>query len=321
MVDAAAATDQRLAVLAAETRAGFAWLTAGLDPAEPVSFIPNPGNVGDAAINLACWRHLAATFAEVEICPAARQPQHRQVFLGGGGNFVEPLWQNQQALLERLSPARHRLAFFPATLYGYGGLLRRWRGRLRAVCREAVSFGYAAEQLEPADVCLGHDAAFALHGTRPFAAAPPPVPGAPTARFLRRDKEGVLLGAASDGDLTGSPASQWLEPTKAAAAVAAVAERLAHCGSVATDRLHTAILAALLGRPTSLNPNSYFKNRAVFEQSLARLPWVAFDASNARRPSDAGNDPLIYRSAIARRRAAQPFPRRLWRSVGNALRG
>ncbi len=46
--------------------------------------------------------------------------------------------------------------------------------------------------------------------------------------------------------------------------------------SVYTDRLHVAILAAILGKKTSLYPNSYHKNQGVFEYSLSNYPNVVF---------------------------------------------
>lgn len=43
-----------------------------------------------------------------------------------------------------------------------------------------------------------------------------------------------------------------------------------------TDRLHVAITAVLLGKKVNLYPNSYFKNKAVFEYSLSRFPNINF---------------------------------------------
>ena len=45
---------------------------------------------------------------------------------------------------------------------------------------------------------------------------------------------------------------------------------------VYTDRLHVAILAALLGKDTTLYPNSYYKNKGVYEYSLFDYPNVKF---------------------------------------------
>lgn len=49
---------------------------------------------------------------------------------------------------------------------------------------------------------------------------------------------------------------------------------------VHTDRLHVAIIAALLGRKTRLHANNYHKNAAIFESSLAPFyPHVRFHAA------------------------------------------
>jgi exopolysaccharide biosynthesis predicted pyruvyltransferase EpsI len=45
---------------------------------------------------------------------------------------------------------------------------------------------------------------------------------------------------------------------------------------VYTDRLHVAIPAAILGKKTVLYPNSYHKNRSVYEYSLSRYSNVKF---------------------------------------------
>ena len=43
-----------------------------------------------------------------------------------------------------------------------------------------------------------------------------------------------------------------------------------------TDRLHSAILGTILGIPVTLMPNSYHKNRAVWEYSLSErgVKWL-----------------------------------------------
>jgi len=43
-----------------------------------------------------------------------------------------------------------------------------------------------------------------------------------------------------------------------------------------TDRLHIAIGATLLGKQVRLFPNSYYKNRAVFDYSLKEFSNVSF---------------------------------------------
>ncbi|MBT8171534.1 polysaccharide pyruvyl transferase family protein, partial [Candidatus Bathyarchaeota archaeon] len=45
---------------------------------------------------------------------------------------------------------------------------------------------------------------------------------------------------------------------------------------VFTDRLHIAIFSTILGKNTFLYPNSYYKNKGVYEFSLQKYPNVKF---------------------------------------------
>jgi exopolysaccharide biosynthesis predicted pyruvyltransferase EpsI len=49
-----------------------------------------------------------------------------------------------------------------------------------------------------------------------------------------------------------------------------------HFDSVRTDRLHVAVAGALLGKDVEIYPNSYYKNRAMYEFSLSRYAHVRF---------------------------------------------
>src|SRR5262249_10890688 len=116
---------------------------------------------GDAAINLACFNYLMERFDKVEICAAADNPRTECVFIGGGGNAVEPLYGDISALFDRLTPG-HRLFMFPATIRGYSGSLRRIAPFGRILCREPISLAHVAEQIGSENVSLAHDAAFLL---------------------------------------------------------------------------------------------------------------------------------------------------------------
>src|SRR5690349_17247324 len=91
-----------LSAINAEAMAAFAWLIDGVDRRAPVTFVPNPGNIGDAAINVACHHYLTERFAKVEICSIREMPRTECVFVGGGGNAVEPLYFEVRDFLERL---------------------------------------------------------------------------------------------------------------------------------------------------------------------------------------------------------------------------
>ena len=95
-----------LAAINTETIGAFDWLASGIDRDVPVTFVPNPGNIGDAAINFACFEYLTKRFDTVEICAIADSPRTECVFLGGGGNAVEPLFRSLRRRLRAASATR-----------------------------------------------------------------------------------------------------------------------------------------------------------------------------------------------------------------------
>lgn len=270
-----------LDAIAQETNAAFDWLAADLDPDRPVSFVPNPGNLGDAAINLACWRFLAVRFRDVEMCPLTRAPSHSRVFIGGGGNLVEGLYDNLERFIAAHTTGREWFVF-PSTIVGNAAFLERIAERAKIICREAVSLEHVRKHVPTARVTLGHDAAFSLAPwLRSRFAERMQIRPRQVGRLFRGDRESARPGPAAM-DFMGSIRGDWDDAALAEEAVEVGSRFLLGFGAIHTDRLHGAILSALLHREVLFYPNSYFKNAAVFEHSLRRLPHVGFvDASEA----------------------------------------
>lgn len=264
-----------LAAIIAETTAACEWLSADVDGHEPISFVPNPGNIGDAAINVACHAFLEARFDRIELRAMAESPPTECVFVGGGGNLVEPLYSNVRDWLGQLD-LRHRLFMFPATIRGFSAELKRFAGRSRILCRDPITFAYVTTQIPREHTLLSHDAAFLLGPRlRHDLASRIDKATAAKCRSFRNDSERVHaeLGGL---DIMAHYQGAWTDMAFAYQAVIAAARFLAGFDEVETDRLHCAIVAAMLGRRTVLRANSYFKNAAVFAHSLARLPNTAF---------------------------------------------
>ena len=264
-----------LATINTETISAFEWLTDGIDRGEPVTFVPNPGNIGDAAINLACFDYLTERFDKVKICAIADTPSTECVFVGGGGNLVEPLYVHVRDFLDRLA-LNHRLFMFPATIQGYSGSLQRVAPFARILCRDKISLAYVGKQIGPENVSLGHDAAFLLSPRlrNDFARR---IGKARTAkcRSFRTDKESIHPELGGN-DIMFEYLGAWTNMALAHDLVWDTARYLLGFGEVETDRLHCAILAGILGRRTILRANSYYKNAAVFDHSLSRLSNMTF---------------------------------------------
>jgi exopolysaccharide biosynthesis predicted pyruvyltransferase EpsI len=264
-----------LAAINVETIRAFDWLAGGIDRRVPVTFVPNPGNIGDAAINLACFEYLMERFDKVEICAMADTPCTECVFVGGGGNAVEPLYFDVRDFLDGVG-LDHRLFMFPATMQGYPKSLQRVAPIARILCREPTSLAFVAKQIGPENVSLAHDAAFLLAPRlrNDFASR---IGKATTAkcRSFRTDKESIHWELGGN-DIMVEHYGAWTNMAVAHDFVWAVARYLLSFGEVETDRLHCAILAAILGRRTMLRANSYYKNTAVFDHSLSHLSNTAF---------------------------------------------
>jgi exopolysaccharide biosynthesis predicted pyruvyltransferase EpsI len=270
-------------IISGEAEEEFAWLCAGIDPEEPVTFVPNPGNVGDALINLSCYRYLAARFADVAICSIGDVPATDCVFIAGGGNLIEGLYSSVSDFVVKRCVGR-RLFFFPSSVKGFGAWLDGVSPRARMICREPVSFAHVAEHFSAGSVRLGHDAAFALAGTLRAAFANKIVrhPSA-RARFFRTDAE-RFRDLPSDGDLMARTGGSWVDLAAAERAVIDAATTLLEFSRVYTDRLHCGILAAILDRYVILVPNAYYKNAAVFDHSLSRFANVRFEHESVAFP-------------------------------------
>ncbi len=264
-----------LAAINAETNRAFDWLVGEIDRRVPITFVPNSGNIGDAAINLACFDYLTERFEMVEICAITDTPRTECVFVGGGGNAVEPLYSEVRDFLDGLAPDR-RLFMFPATIQGYSGSLQRVAPFARILCRESTSLAHVAKQIGPENVSLSHDATFLLASRlqNDFASR---IGKAKTAKCwsFRTDNESTHSELGGN-DIMSEYHGTWTNMAVAHEFVWAAARYLLEFGEVETDRLHCAILAAILGRRTILRANSYYKNNAVFEHSLSRLPNTVF---------------------------------------------
>ncbi|MEP9385692.1 polysaccharide pyruvyl transferase family protein [Mesorhizobium sp. KR9-304] len=255
-----------------------------------VDFFPNPGNAGDGVIAYATYEMFRRY--NISVTP------HRQeetvgadlVLAGGGGNLVEGRY-NQMADIIRRHSHVERVVLLPHTIVGFADVLAQTHTNLTVFCREPVSYDLAlANGASKERTFLSQDMALFLsddHFSEFFQ------PGSGTLRALRKDGESaktipvgpdnIDLSLSWNGDLWGSGRFS-MYVTKSLAAY------LARYALVQTDRMHLAILGALLQKQVHLLPNAYFKSEAVFRHSLQeRFPQLRFiDDPSAIEP--AGED-------------------------------
>jgi exopolysaccharide biosynthesis predicted pyruvyltransferase EpsI len=228
-----------------------------------VDFFRFPGNYGDSFI----WHGTKKLLSSLNILEQSvdiNSPKYNDVlFIDGGGNLVDYYSDVRDFLVKK--PALYsEIVILPHTIFGEKQIevLNNLSSKLTVFCREKVSAKLLEDKLTNAKVYLWHDCAF----YNEFARLPG---GSGILNVFRSDVESVLdKKPESNNDLSYNGYA-----TKPLDELIGV---LQECAQVNTDRLHIAIGATLLGKKVKLFPNSYFKNKAVFDYSLKRFPNISF---------------------------------------------
>lgn len=228
-----------------------------------VDFFRFPGNYGDSLI----WhgtKTLLSSLNISECCVDTSSPKYNDIlFIDGGGNFVDYYSDIRDFLIEK--PALYsEVVILPHTIFGEKQIevLNNISGNLTAFCREKVSAEFLENKLIHGKAYLWHDCAF-------YNTFSPLSSGKGILNAFRSDKESILNKLPElNNDLSYNGYA-----TKPLDELIDVLQKYAQ---VNTDRLHIAIGAVLLGKQVKLFPNSYYKNKAVFDYSLKKFPNVSF---------------------------------------------
>ena len=274
-----------------------------------VALVPNNGNVGDALIHAATLQVLERMGVGCRIVSGDKRKRGDVLLLGGGGNLVDR-YSHLLPRLERLHDRFEDVVILPQTIFGrrVADVFARLGPNVRVLCRERRSYDFLSDVVAYRErLFLSHDMAF--H----FDYGPYRANGAGTLNAFRLDVErteavippdNVDLSAALQ--LPGRPyhPNFWLLPYWREYLDAFLA-RIAASAVVRTNRLHVAIAAGLLGKTVELFDNDYYKNRAVYEYSLAgRCPGVRYVSAPVQPPA-APTGPSTGR-AVSRRITLHP---------------
>lgn len=230
---------------------------------QSVDFYRFPGNYGDSLI----WHGTKILLSSLNISEDyvdLESPQNRQtLFIDGGGNFID-YYNDVHDFLTEKAHLYENIVILPHTIFGKRQIdvLNNIRGKVTVFCRERVSASFVNESLTHGELYLWHDCAF-------YNSFDPNPKGEGILQAFRTDMESAheeLPNSNIDVSYNGyakKPLDKLLGT-------------LEKYKQVDTDRLHVALGAALLGKEVRLFPNSYYKNKAVFDYSLARFPKVSF---------------------------------------------
>ena len=235
---------------------------------QEVIYCANPGNAGDAVIAHATFQLFEKLNIKLQIIKHEEIVHDKIIFYAGGGNLVEGKYKNAYHFINNNFRQNREIILLPHTVHGYDELLLSAKN-LTIFCREKTSYqnlsaiGFPSERL-----FLTHDMAFQLSKMEFQDYL---MNGKGTANCYRTDKESARpfdmpndnrdISLSWNGEL-------WHRPDFAKNVTHSLASYLSAFETVKTDRLHVAILAAIIGKKVVLYPNNYFKIKAVFEYSI-----------------------------------------------------
>ena len=207
-----------------------------------VIFYPGPGNVGDRLIYLGTQQ----LFKHYKITVSKFKP--KVSFYGGGGNmgtlYPEPI-KARQALSQEANVLKIPIVVLPQTWTGPDNFVanKYW-------VREKYSLKFIPNAELAPDLGLAY---FPIH-LKVYQ------PTKNEGYFFRRDAESVNV-----------PANNICDPATKCDYydVDRYLKMSWEYKKIHTNRLHFAIGALMAGRDVTLYPNSYFKNRAIYEAWLA----------------------------------------------------
>ncbi len=247
-----------------------------------VDFLCNHGNIGDTLIFKGTLAFCKKYNIRLRLITKITQNHNNTLFVSGGGNLIDHYAVLKTWLLPRVQQASliyEQVIILPHTIFGektIQGLLP-YIENIYIVCRENYSYDYLRAHLPKENIFLSDDMAFHLDYSAIYKK------GKGTLHVIRTDGEKTDMPVPKGNiDLSeefdiGKPyqhayweLSYWEEfPDK-------LIEYINQFEEVVTNRLHIGIAAALLQKKTTIYPNNYFKNKGIYELSLADMPHVSF---------------------------------------------
>jgi exopolysaccharide biosynthesis predicted pyruvyltransferase EpsI len=232
----------------------------------------NRGNRGDGVIHMGGRQFLSLlgiTFREFHETDDLSHMQGDVLLIHGAGAMSRGT-HTLPRLMKMIAPRFAEIVILPSSFDLTEPHVRdfasTWDEKYSVFCRELVSFDAVREAgATPKILLLGHDLAFHAD-LKPWISKP----AQGRAGIFRQDKEATYGRLPRDLDVR-EDASYGTdrEPEK-------LLDFVARFEEIHTDRCHAAITGAMMGRTVVFYRNSYFKNQAIYDHSLAGMPHVRF---------------------------------------------
>jgi exopolysaccharide biosynthesis predicted pyruvyltransferase EpsI len=240
---------------------------------QKVIFIPTPGKIGDALLAHASYQ-LFDTYQIDYINGIYNMKYNGQfIVIGGGGNLVGHLYKELEQFISN-NIKTNQITILPHTIYNLPKV-KQWldKPNFTVFCREPQTFEYLKQyNNKTQNVYLVEDMSCFL-AQQEFKQYKSVVSNGSCNAF-RTDSESVQSIIPHDNfDVSATwNGAFWHNKNLCKHVVHSMASYLSKFAIVNTDRLHTAILAGILGKKVNLYTGSYHKIKSIYDLSIS-LRW------------------------------------------------
>ena len=234
-----------------------------------IIYVPNPGNAGDSLIAFGTIQVFDEVGLNYTIGNHTATYTNKLLFYGGGGNFVGLYPQCRSFFNNNMS--NNTIILLPHTIKDEDELIKSFNDNIIIICRERDSYKYIYNIIKNKNnVLLSKDMAFYIKGIDHYKL----IKGVGTCNCFRTDIEKKANAIPPDNiDLSNklNMANNTSDKLVIEKVSLSIFEYLSKYHIIKTNRLHMAIAGSLLNKHVILYPNSYYKNKAVYEYSIKEI--------------------------------------------------
>ena len=234
---------------------------------EDIIYIPNPGNAGDSLIAFGTIQLFNELGLRWVFGSATGVYHDKLLFYAGGGNLVG-LYDDCKIFLQNNKDNNNRIVVLPHTIKSEDALIKSLDSNVILFCRERTSFQYAHRLARHKhNVYLSKDMAFYIQNIDTYKSKQNNKQK--VCHAFRMDCEQTNISIPDDNiDLSHHLNMPNNTQTNIEPVSIRIFEYLSKFDVVRTNRLHIGIAGHLLGKTVHFYPNSYYKNKAVYDYSL-----------------------------------------------------
>lgn len=260
-----------------------------------IYFVPNPGNVGDALIASSTFQLFQKNNLEIRGYADIKRITDRDILVYGGGGNLIPNYRQAERIIDAYHNKVRAFILLPHTVSGCPDLLNTLGSKVHLFCREDVSYAYVSKQAPYANVYRYNDLALGLdindlrvnwyNGAKAlrnyykgfyslYTAVSKALAHSNSLYCFRTDREATAVNYERKYNVDVS--SYFKFGYYAGKDLTCLLTRYVlyivnKFEKVYTNRLHMCIAGYLLDKEVYFYPNSYYKNKAVFDSCLKYL--------------------------------------------------